>query len=480
MRLNWTAAGDTPRARRCAPWHRLRRRLLGGLVAAVALAPHTAGGAQPRARTVVVAPIAGTIDLGLAPFVERVLREAARDSVDAVILDINTLGGRVDAALVVRDALLGARVPTVAWIHPRAISAGALIALASERVAIAGGGTIGAATPVQAGMPGAPAAPVEEKMVSYLRKEFGATAERRGRPMPVAEAMVDADVAIPGLIAKGKLLTLSTDEALARRIADLRADSLPALLAALGLEGAAVRPASVNWAERVVRLLTHPVVASLLLSAGLVGIMVEIRTPGFGVPGILGGLSLALHLGGHWLVRLAGWEELLLVGAGVLLLAAELFVLPGFGVAGVLGLLSLVGGLSLSLVGAGATWAVLVSALGQVALATAVALVASLLLLRVLTRAPLGRRLVLDTRLDAEAGWASAPEADHRLPGTVGVAHSMLRPAGIAELGGARVDVVSDGEWIEAGAPVVVARVDGNRVVVRRHERAATHDDQEP
>ena len=80
----------------------------------------------------------------------------------------------------------------------------------------------------------------------------------------------------------------------------------------------------------------------------------------FGVPGILGGLSLALHLGGHWLVRLAGWEELLLVGAGVLLLAAELFVLPGFGVAGVLGLLSLVGGLALSLVGAGATWVALV------------------------------------------------------------------------------------------------------------------------
>jgi membrane-bound serine protease (ClpP class) len=123
---------------------------------------------------------------------------------------------------------------------------------------------------------------------------------------------------------------------------------------------------------------------------------------------------------------------------------------------------------------------VLVEALGQVALATAVALGASLLLMRVLTRAPLGRRLVLDARLDAEAGWASAPEADQQLPGTVGVAHSMLRPAGIAELGGARVDVVSDGEWIEAGAPVVVARVDGNRVVVRRHARAATPDNQEP
>jgi membrane-bound serine protease (ClpP class) len=125
---------------------------------------------------VYVAPIEGMIDLGLAPFVERVLREATDAGAAAVILEINTFGGRVDAAVLIRDALLNAKVPTVAFINKRAISAGALIALATERIVIAQGGTIGAATPVQMGQPGAPAQPVEEKTVSYVRKEFRATA----------------------------------------------------------------------------------------------------------------------------------------------------------------------------------------------------------------------------------------------------------------------------------------------------------------
>ena len=117
-----------------------------------------------------------------------------------------------------------------------------------------------------------------------------------------------------------------------------------------------MRRATQTWAESLVRFLTHPVVSSLLMTIGILGIMVEIRTPGFGVPGPLGAASLALFFWGHWLVRLAGWEELLLVGVGLLLLAIEVFVTPGFGLTGVLGLAALIGGLGLSLVGAGATW----------------------------------------------------------------------------------------------------------------------------
>ena len=119
---------------------------------------------------VYVAPIEGIIDLGLAPFVQRVLNDATREGAAAVILEINTFGGRVDAAVLIRDALLNARVPTVAFVNKRAISAGALISLAAEKIVMANGGTIGAATPVQMGQPGAPAQPVEEKTVSYVRK----------------------------------------------------------------------------------------------------------------------------------------------------------------------------------------------------------------------------------------------------------------------------------------------------------------------
>jgi membrane-bound serine protease (ClpP class) len=417
---------------------------------------------------VYVLPIEGVIDLGLAPFVERVLEEAAGVDAAAVILEVNTFGGRVDAAVLIRDALLRARVRTVAFVNKRAISAGALITLAAETIAMADGGTIGAAMPVEMGLPGAPAQPVAEKTVSYMRKEFRATAESRKRPPLLAEAMVDADVEIPGVIEKGKLLTLTTDEALQHKLADVRADSLEAVLQFLDLGGAEVRRASQTWAETLVRFLTHPVVSSLLMTLGILGIIVEIRTPGLGVPGALGVASLALFFWGHWLVQLAGWEELLLVGIGFMLLAVEVFVIPGFGLAGILGLTALLGGLSLSVVGAGATWAMILTAAGRVALSLLLAIAASLALLRIFPRLPFGRRLILETELPTGVEGSSAPESDRRWLGKCGTTMSPLRPAGVAHLDGERVDVVSEGEFLEAGESIEVIRVDGNRIVVRR------------
>jgi membrane-bound serine protease (ClpP class) len=444
-----------------------RWRLAGcGLLALLMLS----GGLFPQTTrpVVYVVPIAGMIDLGLAPFVQRVLDEAAGADAASVVLEVNTFGGRVDAAVLIRDALLRARVRTVAFVNKRAISAGALISLAAETIAMAEGGTIGAATPVAMGQPGTPAQPVAEKTVSYMRKEFRATAEARKRPPLLAEAMVDADVDIPGVIDKGKLLTLTTDEALQHQVADVRAESVGAVLTFLDLAGADVRRASPTWAETLVRFLTHPVASSLLLTLGLLGLIVELRTPGLGLPGILGVTSLALFFWGHWLVQLAGWEELLLVGIGVGLLGLEVFVTPGFGLLGALGLVALLGGLGLSLVGVGATWEVVLLAAGRVVLALLLALAAALALLRVLPRLPFGRRLVLETEMAADAGYASAPEGDRRRLGQRGTAASPLRPAGLADLAGERVDVVSDGEFIDAGAPLEVIRADGNRIVVRR------------
>ena len=428
------------------------------------------GGAFAQKPPIVyVAPIEGMIDLGLAPFVERVLSEATEAGAAAVVLEINTFGGRVDAAVAIRDALLNAKVPTVAFINKRAISAGALIALATEKIVMGDGGTIGAATPVQMGQPGAPAQPVEEKTVSYVRKEFRATAEARKRPPLVAEAMVDADVEIPDLIEKGKLLTLTTDEALKHKIAEFRADTMAEVLKQLGLPGAEVRHAAPNWAENFVRFLTNPVVSSLLMTVGMLGIILEIRSPGFGVPGILGIGSLALFFWGQWLVQLAGWEEILLVLSGLALLAAEIFVIPGFGVAGVLGIAALLSGLSLSLIGGGATWNFIVEAVGRVIFSLLLGLIGSLVLLRFLPRLPFGKRLILETGLAAGEGYASPPDTDRNWLGKSGTTVSPLRPSGIADVEGERVDVVSDGEFIEAGAKIVVSRVDGNRIVVRRH-----------
>lgn len=454
------------------------RWIIGLTLVAMGLASAQFGrvSAADASRAVYVVPIEGIIDLGLAPFVQRVINEAEKSGAAAVVLEINTFGGRVDAAVQIRDTLLRAKVPTIALVNKRAISAGALISLAAGKIVMADGGTIGAATPVQAGAPGAAAQPVDEKTVSYMRKEFRATAESRKRPPLIAEAMVDADVAIPGLIEKGKLLTLTTDEALKHKLADARADTLEAALEQSGLAGAEIRRTEPNWAENLVRFLTHPILSSLLITIGMLGIIIEIRTPGFGIPGALGITSLGLFFWGHWLVQLAGWEELLLLVAGAVLIAVEAFVLPGFGIVGVLGIVTLLGGIALSMVGAQDSYEIVLLAAMRVVFALIAAILASLVLMRFLPQTTVGRRLVLATGLSARQGYASAPESDSRWLGRSGHASTPLHPAGIAEIDGERVDVVSTGEPIDAGEAIRVVRVDGNRVVVRSLKHSSQKD----
>lgn len=413
-----------------------------------------------------VVPINGTIDLGLAPFLARAVREATDAGASAVVLDINTFGGRVDAAVAMRDTLLNARIRTIAFVNPRAISAGALLALACNTIILTTGGTIGAAAPVVPGSDGS-SKPADEKSVSYVRKEFRATAEARHRPLEIAEAMVDADVEIPGISPKGKLLTLTTEEALQHKVADLTAPTLEAALTAAGLPNAEVRRVGPTWAETLVRFLTHPAVASLLMTVGVLGIIVEMRTPGFAVPGVVGLLSLGLFFWGHWIVQLAGWEELLLVVVGAVLVAVEVFVIPGFTVFGVAGIVALIGGLGMAMVGVDVSVSSVTAALGRVAISILLAMAGALALFRFLPRLPFGRRLVLDTGMDADRGYISSPETDRRWLGRSGTAISPLRPAGIAEIDGTRVDVVSDGVFLDAGTVIEVTRVDGNRIVVR-------------
>jgi membrane-bound serine protease (ClpP class) len=421
---------------------------------------------SPTPPVVYVIPVEGTIDLGLAPFLSRTLLEAEAAGAAAVLLEINTFGGRVDAAVVMRDALLDARIRTIAFVNQRAISAGALIALACDTLVMARAGSIGAAAPVLGGA--GETQPADEKTVSYVRTEFRATAEARNRPPEFAEAMVDADVEIEGVIGRGKLLTLTTSEALDYDVADLTADTVHGALEAAGLADADLRNSRQTWAETLVRFLTSSVVSSLLMSVGLLGLLVEIRTPGFAVPGAIGVVSLGLFFWGHWIVRLAGWEELLLVSLGVLLLGLEVFVLPGITFAGAAGVLALVAGLGMSLVGAGATPSVMITVLGRVAMSILVAMAAAFALFRALPHLPFGRRLVLGAGMPSGSGESIGPDGGRSWVGRTGTALSPLRPAGIGEIDGSRVDVVSDGEFIDARTRFEVTRVDGNRIVVRR------------
>ena len=186
-------------------------------------------------KIVYIIDIKGEITRRTPSYIERSLRDAEAAGADAVILEINTFGGRLDACVKVRDEILNSGIRTIAFINKRAISAGALISLAADTIIMASGATIGASTPVD--FLGEKAS---EKVISYWRAEMRATAEKNKRPVRIADAMVDEAVEIPGLIEKGKLLTLTTEEALKYEIADYQAENIAEVLKTVDMSGAQV------------------------------------------------------------------------------------------------------------------------------------------------------------------------------------------------------------------------------------------------
>ncbi|MFH1435034.1 MAG: hypothetical protein ABIJ56_04880 [Pseudomonadota bacterium] len=410
----------------------------------------------------------GIIDLGLAPFIERQLK-GARDAA-AVILEIDTPGGRVDAALNIRDALIDSKVKTVAFIHPRAISAGALISYACDVIAISTGGSIGAATPIS--LSGGQAQAVEEKMLSYFRAEMAATARAKGRRGDIAEAMVDKDLAIDGIIEAGKLLTLDTDNALKLKVADYKADSFDELLQALSLDGAQVELAEIGWAEIVARWLTHPVVSGLLMSIGVLAILIELYSPGFGAPGIVGLSCLAVFFLGHLVVKLAGWEEVALLAVGLVLLLIEIFVTTGFGVVGVLGIVLIVASLTMAMTALPLTVSLetgfLRAALIRTILSVGVAIVAFIGIIKLLPKPRAGHPIVDGSRVTART-FSDNPDAVKTTVsvGDSGVAHSHLRPSGRAAFGATIVDVITDGSFVDEGEALEILSIEGGKIVVR-------------
>ncbi|MCJ7626895.1 MAG: hypothetical protein MUO50_00780, partial [Longimicrobiales bacterium] len=283
----------------------------------------------------------------------------------------------------------------------------------------------------------------------------------------VAEAMVDEDIGIEGVVEAGKLLTLTTSEAVglgyAREVEDFEA-----LLTDLGLAGAVVQGMQVNWAERIVRFLSNPIVAPFLLSLGFLGLIVEVKSPGLGLAGFAGLLSLALFFGSNLILGLAGMEDFLLFGAGVVLLAVEVFVLPGFGLFGVLGGVGILGGIYMSMIGGIPTLPDFAQAGAVLSTSVLIILITSWALLRHL---PQSSRLAksgvfLLQREDRDEGWASASRRPD-LVGREGIAMTDLRPSGTVLIGEERVDAVSESEWIEDGTDVRVVTSEGYRLVVR-------------
>ena len=410
-----------------------------------------------------IAYIEGDIDLGLAPYISRVVSDAEKDNADAIIFKINTFGGRVDAATQIKDAIIGTDLLTIAFINNRAISAGALIALSCKKIIMVPGSSIGAATVVDE-----TGGKVGEKYQSYMRSEMRSTAEKNGRRVDIAEGMVDERIIIPGLVDSTQLVTLTSKEALKYGIADTVLEHIDEVFTLFNIQDAEKIYQKSNWAEDVVRFLNNPIMSSILIMIGIFGLIAEVKSPGWGVPGTTGLIALALFFGSSYILQLASIIEILMFVVGLGLILVEVFVIPGFGVAGISGIILILASIFLSLIGGDPflDMHALSMAIIQLSIALLAALILIFLLARFLPKSSVFKKFILSEEEKATEGYTSRTNFSGLL-GTEGIALTTLRPAGTAEINGKRIDVVTDSEYIEHGKQIVVTAVEGMRVVVR-------------
>jgi membrane-bound serine protease (ClpP class) len=410
---------------------------------------------------ILVIPVHDDIETGLSFFIQRQLRRAERENFSAIVLEIKSNGGLVTAAQEIKDALLRSKVTTIAYIKGRALSAAALIAISCHRIYMEAGSELGAATPIMLAGSGVQAA--EAKFVSAFKAEFRAAAEARKRPTAIAEAMVDKDHdTIEGLSKRGEIVTMTSEVALKHGYCDQIVSSLSSIQRIMSLENATVEYAEPTSGEWIARWLTNPNISILLFTIGFWCLIIEFFIAGFGILGWLGLTCLALFFGGHLFAYLAGLETLILFAAGIVLLMLEAFVIPGFGLTGISGILCVC--FSIIMVFGGVYTAM--HAMAQMLVYSAVIM---LILYKWGPKFKLLDKFVLKEQLTTAQGCvAISPNEFNHLLNLEGVAVSPCRPAGIVKIGDERYDVVSDGDFIEKGARVIVRKVEGNNIVVRQ------------
>ncbi|WP_099352220.1 NfeD family protein [Fredinandcohnia onubensis] len=405
-------------------------------------------------QVVYIIPLEETVEKGLHAFIDRTITDAEEKGADVIILEINTPGGAVDAATQIGKRIQESTIPTVAFVNNDAISAGAFIALNANEIYMSENGRMGAAGIIdQAGNT------ADEKAVSYWLSAMKGAAENNGRNPIYALAMADKEIDLPELGAeKGKFLTLTANQALevgyAEGVVKNRAD----LLKAIGYEKAAVEEAELSLAEKIARFITNPIVVSILLTIGSLGLVVELYSPGFGIPGIMGISSLLLFFYGHLVAGLAGMESIILFVIGIVLVLLE-FILPG----GIIGLIGL-GAILTSFFLAGSSVMVIGVSLLVALVAT---VIVSIILVKVFgKKLHAFKKIILFDSTNTESGYVSNKNRED-LIGKQGISLTTLRPSGTAIIDEERLDVVSQGNYIEKNTKIEVIKTEGSRIVVR-------------
>ncbi len=420
------------------------------------------------------------IEPALLYVIRRGVREAVAAQADAIVFTMNTPGGRVDVARDILEVIRDLPFETYTFVQRDAYSAGAIIALGTQHIYMAPGSVIGAATPLMMSPSGSVQnlnEDVGEKIKSGVAAMARAAAEQGGHDPELAEAMVRREteyiVGTHVVSEAGKLLTLTANEANGI-LSDGTVENLDAMLNAAGLANAKVIVLEVSPAEHFARMIAS--IAPILMMIGLGGIYLEFKTPGFGLPGIVGAIALTLFFFGHHIAGLAGMGDMILFVVGILLLLIEIMIIPGFGVIGISGfaliLISLLNAMSWKVPGEllpvfSGSGATLQQALINLAWGMSGAVVLGFFAGKYLPKSKLIQPLVLTIHEDKAEGFCAAHDHTERL-GEEGVTKMNLRPSGRARFDNRSIDVITHGEFIEKGVAVRIVEIHGTRIVVEK------------
>lgn len=410
-----------------------------------------------------VIPVEKEVERGLEAFLSRSIDTAEEQGADQIIFEVHTPGGFVDAAGNIAALIRNTDIPTTAFVTGDALSAGAYLSLNADEIVMAPGTRMGSAAVIDGSGSAA-----DDKAQSAWLASMREAAAINDRDEEYALAMADPSIDLPDLGAgEGELLTLTPGQALDVGYSEGTYESREDVIEYLGMEQAEVREMETTFAETLARFITGPVVVPILLSLGTLGLVLELFSPGFGVFGIVGASSLALFFFGHMVAGFAGLEALVLLGAGAVLLLIEVFS-PSFGILGILG----IGSMLFSLVLSGYSTTNILFAL---AIALVITAVAAGLFLKYIGYSGTLRKIVFEEQAGNEQGYVSNTSREHLL-GETGRALTILRPSGTAEFNQERLDVVSEGGYIEQGRKVKVVSVSGSKMIVREVDQTEAAD----
>lgn len=400
-----------------------------------------------------------------AAFLDNSFNKAEKEKSDLILLEINTPGGELHATLKIKDIILSSPIKTICFVNTHAISAGSLIALSCEKIYMAPGGVIGAATPITTGSKGMEKA--SEKVISATRAAWRATATARNKNPDIAEAFVDESIVLTkkkhGINKpSGKLLTLTSDEALDMKISDGTVKTIRNILKKEIKGSYTVSTQKPDFGFQFLGFLLHPIISGIFITLGFLGILYEIKAPGWGIPGTMGIIFLSIYFLSRISLGLSGWGAPALFAFGIFLLILEIFVIPGFGFTGIIGIISMV---------AAILWSYGIHDIYEAGWVVAISFIAIITGIIAFFRylphfASRTKSIFLNENLQADL--FDKKELQEFLIGKTGHVINPLRPSGIVEIEGKKYDAVSDADYIESGNQIKVTECRGLSVKVIR------------